>query len=73
MSEHEPVRLVLTPDQRMAIRRLSGRDVQVIELTADGQAMDAGPLQFRWRLSQASGIPRQAWTPQAAGVLEQRK
>jgi hypothetical protein len=32
-----------------------------IEVTPDEVQKGGGPLRFRWRLSAASGIPRQAW------------
>ncbi|MBK6423579.1 MAG: hypothetical protein IPJ95_04100 [Gemmatimonadetes bacterium] len=61
MSEPEPVRIVLTPEQREVVRRLSGQHVEAIELDADDQEQKGGPLRFRWRLSAATGIPRQGW------------
>jgi len=57
----ELVHLVLTPEQRNLVRRLSGQDVEVIELAADGPAGGGAHLKLRWRLSAASGIPRQVW------------
>jgi len=66
VSESElPVRLVLTPEQREVVKRLSGQHVEAIELTPEKPEASApatsGPLRFLWRLSQATGIPRQAW------------
>jgi hypothetical protein len=66
MSEIDPpVRLVLTPEQREVVRRLSGQHVEAIELAPEKPEASApgtsGPLRFLWRLSQATGIPRQAW------------
>lgn len=61
MSAEQPVRIVLTPEQRETIRRLSGQHVDAIEVTPDDVKQGGGPLRFRWRLSAASGIPRQAW------------
>jgi hypothetical protein len=60
----EPVRLVLTSEQREIVRRLSGQHVEALELTPDADTKDGGVggvLRFRWRLSAATGIPRQAW------------
>jgi hypothetical protein len=64
MAADEPVRLVLTPEQREVVKRLSGQHVEAIELTPEGegsQAKPGGVLRFLWRLSAATGIPRQAW------------
>ena len=61
MAEEEPVRIVLTPEQREAVRRVSGQNFEVIELTQDDMKKGGGPLRFLWRLSAASGIPRQQW------------
>lgn len=61
MSEEHPVRIVLTPEQRETIRRLSGQHVDAIEVKPDDVKQGGGPLRFLWRLSAASGIPRQAW------------
>lgn len=66
MSESElPVRIVLTPEQREVVKRLSGQHVEAIELTPEqpdaAEPSRGGPLRFLWRLSQATGIPRQAW------------
>jgi len=61
MSEQQPVRIVLTPEQREAVKRLSGQHVDAIELEPDDAQQGAGPIRFRWRLSAATGIPRQVW------------
>ena len=70
--EEEPVRLVLTPEQREIVRRLSGQHVEAIELEPETPAKDEVPTneppkkgvrRFLWRLSAATGIPRQAWLP----------
>ena len=61
MSEEQPVRIVLTPEQRETIKRLSGQHVDAIEVTPDEVKQGGGPLRFLWRLSAATGIPRQAW------------
>jgi hypothetical protein len=61
MSEEEPLRLVLTPEQREAVRRVSGQHVDAIELEPDTGRKEGGALRFLWRLSAATGIPRQVW------------
>ena len=65
MSEEPPVRLVLTPEQREIVRRLSGQHVEAIDLEPDPKPGPAGAqggvLKLLWRLSAATGIPRQAW------------
>lgn len=62
MSEEKPVRIVLTTEQRETLHRLSGQHVDAIEVTPDEAKKGGGPLRFLWRLSGATGIPRQAWT-----------
>ena len=60
----QPIEIELTEEQQQLIRRLSGQFAKVLELTPDPTDAAAGAgrgLQFRWRLSVASGIPRQAW------------
>jgi hypothetical protein len=62
----QPIQIQLTPEQQQLIRRLSGQFAQVLELTPDATGAPAGEgrgLQFRWRLSVATGIPRQQWGP----------
>ena len=70
MTEEEPVRLVLTPEQREIVKRLSGQHVEAIELEPEKPAANEAPtneppkkgvLRFLWRLSAATGIPRQRW------------
>ena len=58
----QPVRIVLTPEQQETLKRLSGQHVDAIEVTPDEVKQGGGPLRFLWRLSAATGIPRQAWT-----------
>ncbi|HTR79296.1 MAG TPA: hypothetical protein VMH39_14350 [Gemmatimonadaceae bacterium] len=70
MAEGQPVRIILTPEQRESVRRASGHDIEAIELDQDDLNDAAGSLRLKWRLSLASGIPRQEWseedeTPQA--------
>lgn len=57
-----PIQLSLTEEQQALIQRLSGQHVQALELTPDPTdgATGAGQgLKFKWRLSVATGIPRQ--------------
>jgi hypothetical protein len=77
MSDEEPVRLVLTPEQREVVKRLSGQHVEMIELEAEKSAEESpakqgGALKFRWRLSAATGIPRQAWVQEEASPLRDK-
>lgn len=63
----QPIQVPLTPEQQALIRRLSGQHAEVLELTPEPEdpASGAGQgLRFRWRLSAATGIPRQQWTPE---------
>lgn len=63
-SANEPIQIPLTREQQEIIRRLSGRHAQVLEITpnsTDSSEGDGRSLQFRWRLSSATGIPRQVW------------
>jgi hypothetical protein len=62
--DQEAVRIVLTPDQRELVRRMSGQNVDAIELTPNDPSKTAGALRFLWRLSAATGIPRQGWVKQ---------
>lgn len=60
----EPIQIPLTEEQKQLIQRLSGQFAEVLEITPDSpdSATGAGRgFQFRWRLSAASGIPRQNW------------
>lgn len=62
----EPIQIPLTLEQQALIRRLSGQHAQVLELlpdAGDGTSGQGQALRFRWRLSTATGIPRQAWGP----------
>lgn len=59
-----PIEIELTEEQQQLIRRLSGQFAKVLQLTPDAGDAAGGAgrgLQFRWRLSVASGIPRQVW------------
>lgn len=59
--EQEPLQIVLTPEQRQAIHRMSGQHVEMIEITPEEAREGGGPLHVKWRLSAASGIPRLNW------------
>jgi hypothetical protein len=64
-----PIQLSLTEEQQALIQRLSGQYAQVLELTpepTDGASGAGRGLHFRWRLSVATGIPRQQWGPDGA-------
>lgn len=59
--EPEPLQIVLTPEQREQIHRASGQFVDAIEVAPDRVEKKGGSMKFTWRLSAATGIPRQAW------------
>lgn len=64
-----PIQLQLTAEQQALIQRLSGQHAQLLELVPDATDASAGAgqaLQFRWRLSVNTGIPRQQWGPASA-------
>lgn len=62
MSEpEEKVQIVLTPEQREMVRRMSGQNIDAIELEPEDTKRGGGALRFLWRLSNATGIPRQRW------------
>ena len=65
MSDQEPVRIVLTPEQREMVKRLSGQNIDAIEVDAEDVTKGGGPLKVLWRLSAATGIPRIAWGDKA--------
>ena len=67
MSEEQSVEIVLTPEQREKIRRASGQDIEAIEVLTQALKESTAPVKLRWRLSQASGIPRLDW--QAADIV----
>jgi hypothetical protein len=59
-----PILLQLTEEQQAIIHRLSGQHAQTLELTPDAGDFSSGTgrsVQFRWRKSIATGIPRQQW------------
>ncbi|HEY4320877.1 MAG TPA: hypothetical protein VGM77_06795 [Gemmatimonadales bacterium] len=60
--DQEQVRIVLTPEQRELVRRMSGQNIDAIELEPGDPKTGAGAVKFLWRLSVASGIPRLQWS-----------
>ena len=75
MSDQEPVRMSY-PGAARGVKRLSGRHVEAIELSPDEEKKEpnkqGGPLRFLWRLSAATGIPRQVWA-EAEGESGKKK
>jgi hypothetical protein len=71
--DQDPVRIVLTPEQRELVRRLSGQHLEAIELEPEDDTKSGGPLRFLWRLSAATGIPRQAWIKKGPGAESRSK
>lgn len=66
----DSMRLILTKEQRAMIKRLSGQDMDAIDLMPDESDTTNGTgtmLKFQWRLSATSGIPRQKWTGDGDG------
>lgn len=61
MAEEQPVRIVLTAEQRELVHRLSGQNIDAIELEPEDAKKGGGALRLLWRLSAATGIPRQGW------------
>jgi hypothetical protein len=61
MAEEQPVRIVLTAEQREMVHRLSGQHIEAIELEPEEAKQGGGVLRLLWRLSAATGIPRQGW------------
>ena len=60
----EPIHLPLTQEQQEIIRRFSGQFARVIEITPSSSDFTEGQgrtLEFHWRLSSSTGIPRQMW------------
>ena len=63
-SPEAPIFLQLTEEQQAIVHRMSGQHLQVLELTPDPGDASSGSgrgIQFRWRQSAATGIPRQNW------------
>ena len=65
MSDEQPIQLSLTEEQQELIHRLTGEHANVLELalgTDDGSSGTGRGINFNWRISVDSGIPRQQWT-----------
>ena len=63
-SPEAPIFLQLTKEQQAIVHRMSGQHLQVLELTPNAGDASSGTgrgVQFRWRHSAATGIPRQNW------------
>jgi len=73
MADEEQVRIVLTPEQRELVRRMSGQNIDAIELGPEDTKKGGGPLRFLWRLSNATGIPRQKWAEDDDGLPSDSK
>jgi hypothetical protein len=59
-----PIQLQLTEEQQAMIHRVTGEHASMLELTpdpGDGTSGEGRGLNFGWRLSVDSGIPRQQW------------
>jgi len=64
-----PFELQLTEEQKEILHRATGEHVAAIVLTPDPSDSSSGTghgLQFSWRISVDSGIPRQQWILGAA-------
>jgi hypothetical protein len=65
MSEEQPIQFHLTEEQQEMIHRLTGEHANVLELIlgkGDGSSGTGRGINFNWRISVDSGIPRQQWT-----------
>ena len=65
MSDERPIQLPLTEEQQELIHRLTGEHANVLELAlgnVDGSSGTGRGINFNWRISVDSGIPRQQWT-----------
>ncbi len=61
MGANGPVRIVLTPEQRELVPRMSGQSIDAIDLEPEDPKEGTGQMKFVWRLSATTGIPRQKW------------
>jgi len=60
----QPIIIQLTQEQQAIVHRMSGQHMQTLELmpdTSDATSGSGRAVQFRWRQSLATGIPRQQW------------
>jgi hypothetical protein len=63
-SPEQPIQLPLTKEQQEMIHRITGEYVNILELAPnaeDGSSGTGRGLNFNWRISVDSGIPRQQW------------
>ena len=63
-SPEEPIQLPLTTEQQEMIHRITGEYVNILELAPNTRDANSGTgrgLNFNWRISVDSGIPRQQW------------
>lgn len=58
MAEEKPLRIDLTAEQRAQVRRLSGTDIEAIEISPKDANKGGGFFRFLSRLSVSTGIPR---------------
>ena len=59
-----PIQLPLTKEQQELIHRVTGEHVNVLQLAPDPNDASSGTgrgINFNWRISVDSGIPRQQW------------
>jgi hypothetical protein len=64
MSGERPIQLPLTKEQQEMIHKVTGEHVNILELAPDPGDSSSGTgrgLNFNWRISVDSGIPRQQW------------
>ena len=65
MTDEQPIQLPLTQEQQELIHRLTGEHASVLELAlgqGDAVSGTGRGINFNWRVSVDSGIPRQQWT-----------
>ena len=63
-SPEQPIQLPLTKEQQEMIHRITGEYVNILELAPTAGDASSGTgrgLNFNWRISVDSGIPRQQW------------
>jgi hypothetical protein len=63
-SPQPPIHLPLTEEQQALIHRITGEHASILELIpepGDASSGEGRGLQFNWRISVDSGIPRQQW------------
>ena len=64
MSGELPIQLPLTKEQQEMIHKITGEHVNILELAPNSGDASSGTgrgLNFNWRISVDSGIPRQQW------------